>query len=92
MTQVDIRGLDRVRLLKALWEKSPVASFFWINGRTPPKWDENLATKAVLNYIDYFQGRVIKSDLRDDMINPRSYDRDNGEGAFQRIVDEVRKE
>ena len=91
MTHVDIQGLDRVRLLKALWDYSDVATFYRNNGRTP-KWDKNLATKAVLDYIEYFQGRAIKSDLTKDVVDPGYYDLFNGIGAFQEIVDEVRGE
>jgi hypothetical protein len=45
----------------------------------------------VQDYIDYFQGRVIKTDLRGDAIDPRLYDRDNGAGAAERAVAKLRR-
>ena len=33
-------------------------------------------------YIDYLNGRIIKTDVMERPINPRLYDRDNGEGAM----------
>jgi hypothetical protein len=45
----------------------------------------------VQDYIDYFQGRVIKTDLRGDAIDPRLYDRDNGAGAAERAVATLRR-
>lgn len=32
-------------------------------------------------YFDYLKGRVMKIDLSGDELDPRSYDRDNGQGA-----------
>jgi hypothetical protein len=88
---IDISGLDRVQLLRHLWEKSKVAGFFGMyGGPTPSFGSERRPEDAVSGYIDYFCGRVIKTDLRDDEINPYLYDRDNGKGAFQRVVDTMR--
>lgn len=60
------------------------------SGRAPPPFNEEQAKKAVTQYIDYFCGRVIKSDLTGDKVDPRGYDRDNGQGAFQSVVDRLR--
>lgn len=37
-------------------------------------------------YFDYLQGRVMKVDLAGDELDPRLYDRDNGEGAARRAI------
>ena len=60
---VNIKGIDKVELLKALWDNSKPAIFFILNNIKPPQFDYNLAKEAVLNSIDYFQGRLIKCDL-----------------------------
>lgn len=42
-------------------------------------------------YFDYLKGRVMKIDLSSDQLNPRLYDRDNGEGAAQRAISNIKK-
>jgi hypothetical protein len=37
-------------------------------------------------YFDYVDGRCLKIDLRGDALDPRLYDRDNGEGAAARAL------
>ncbi len=44
------------------------------------------ASNAVVKYIDYFDGRAIKSDLSGDSAYHRMYDRDAGDGVFAKIV------
>lgn len=49
------------------------------------------ANEALLSegyYPDYVNGRVIKADLRGDTLDPRLYDRDNGEGSAERALRE----
>lgn len=41
--------------------------------------------------FDYLQGRVMKVDLSEDTLDPWLYDRDNGQGAAERAIAEVRK-
>lgn len=38
-------------------------------------------------YFDYLRGRVMKVDLSGDALDPRLYDRDNGEGAAARALE-----
>ena len=91
--RVDIKGVDKVALLKVLWEMSSPASFFIMSGRTPPKWGETGdPIEAVKDYIDYFCGRMIKSDLTGDSASPSMYDRDIGEGSFARAVEIAKKQ
>lgn len=44
-------------------------------------------------YLDYFAGRALKLrlDPKSEEFDERSYDRDAGAGAAQRVVDELRK-
>ena len=86
MTDVNISGIDKVQLLKALWLNAKPASFFGGSGTTPPIFNEARASSAVKDYIDYFDGRCIKTDLSKDAANPRLYDRDWGNGAFEKVV------
>ena len=48
--------------------------------------------KAVKCHIDYFCGRAIKTDLSKDSVDPYLYDRDAGQGTFQKVVDSILSE
>jgi hypothetical protein len=83
---MDIANVDKVKLLHALWNTSKPASFFATSGMPAPAFDSDEASVAVKDYIDYFQGRCIKMDLRGDTADPSLFDRDFGAGAAQRAV------
>ena len=89
--ELDISDLDKVELLRQLWQNMQPASFFTMSGRTPPEFDRALAATAVVRYIDYFQGRCIKTDLSYNVVDTRLYNRDAGEGKFEAIVAEMRQ-
>jgi len=84
---VDISGVDKVVLLRELWNNSKPAAFFTMNGIPPPPFNETNAKFFVDKYIDYYDGRLIKTDISGDTANPSMYDRDNGSGSFQKSVD-----
>ena len=93
-TYVNVSGLDSAELLLALWEGSFNASYF--QSKTPPNPPTIGTAILVLSeaydkYIDYFNGRVIKIKFSSDIIGPWGYDRDIGEGAFARVVKEMRE-
>lgn len=87
---ITITGLDKGQLLYYMWKGQVVAGFFTASGITPPDFDKSAADKAVLDYIDYFKGRAIKTDLSGDTVDPWLYDRDAGKGAFAKIVSAMR--
>ncbi len=89
--KVDIRGIDKVVLLYALWSNMEPSKHFGPGGTgfcmvPPPSFNRSKAADAVKTYIDYYDGRCIKTDLSGDSVNPYLYDRDAGQGAFARIV------
>ena len=89
---VNIKGIRKTELLKALWEKSSIAGFYPMTGLKAPEFDEKRAEEAVKGYIDYFQGRVIKCNISGDTAIPYLYDRDNGPGLFEIIVSKLREQ
>ncbi len=89
MTTVDIKGINKVKLLKALWSNMKPAAFFYMSGIPSPSFDDTDAGSAVKKYIDYFCGRNIKCDLSGNTVDPSGYDRDAGNGAFQKIVNSL---
>jgi hypothetical protein len=93
---LDIRGIDKARVLKALFNHStfisPVAQ---LTGQTRGNLSteearDTLASQGPYLYFDYLFGRLLKVDLSSDDINLRLYDRDNGVGAGEwAILDEL---
>lgn len=92
MSSVDISGLNKVELLERLWNCSRPAAFFAMTGlRSPDFGSEGPSPSvAVRKFIDYYCGRVIKTDLSKDFVDPFLYDRDNGTGAFAGVVAKMR--
>lgn len=91
--KVDVSGIDKVLLLRGLWANSPVAAWCRLYG-VYEEFDEKAAKNDFVKFggcFDYFCGRVIKCNLKEDSVDPWGYDRDNGEGAFQKVVTEIRE-
>ena len=89
--EVNIQGLDKVALLRALWARQKPAAFFIHGFGESPPFDAVAAAAATAGYIDYFAGRAIKTDLSTDTALPRLYDRDAGDGAMAEVVAELRR-
>jgi hypothetical protein len=87
---LNIAGLDKVELLRRLWNAQKTAPFFSQMSMTPPGFDANEAASAVRREIDYFAGRAIKMDLSKDVVNPVGYDRIAGAGQAAAVVAELR--
>lgn len=92
LAKVNIQGLDRVKLLKVLWEQQPPALFYSLAPDCPiPKWDEAEARDALkYGYIDYFCGRCIKTDITKDIVDTKEYNASRGptfEDAISKLND-----
>ena len=90
LPQINIQGLNKVDLLRALWNEVMPASFFVSNPQKIPEFDSNVAETIVQHYIDYFCGRAIKCDISKNVANPTGYDRGTAPGTFQRIATDLR--
>lgn len=90
-TLIDISGLDKVQVLRALWTNSVPAIFFsFAPIKASVQFDSERAKLAIESYIDYFDGRCIKCDLRGDSFDPRLYDRDFGKGKAAELVNTLK--
>ena len=91
---VNIKGLDKARVLKSLYDHSHVQGSGFLqavpDGVVTVEHCAGLLEKQT--YFDYLHGRVLKVELSGDEFDERLYDRDCGEGAAQRAVDSVRAE
>ena len=95
---VDCTDIDFLTLHKTLWDNSKVAAFFDVSGMAAPKYEKPSVGEWG---FDYHCGRVFKTDFepyKDPskrtngkiVISPLGYDRDNGNGAFQKVVNSLR--
>ena len=96
MEEIDITGLDKRKVLMALYADARVQGMGIFQARsggmTIAEAGELLAPRehGEPPYFDYVHGRVLKVNLAGDKFSPRLYDRDNGHGAAQRAVDAIR--
>ena len=89
---VDIKGLDKARVLKALYEHRHVQGMgvFQAMHEGVPTLEYFSGLLEQGTYFDYLGGRVLKVDLSGDEFDERLYDRDCGEGAAQQAVDSIK--
>jgi len=96
MSLVSIDGLSKAKVLAALYNNAKPQGMGLLH-YTPEVMTESEAV-AVLKatyaggylYFDYLDGRVMKVDLTNDAFESRLYNRDNGEGAAERVIAELR--
>lgn len=87
---VDIKGLDKARVLKALYD--------YRHGKELSQAGMGITVEdcAMLlektTHFAYLNGRAMNVDLSGDEFDPRTYDLYCGEGAAQRAVDSIRDE
>ena len=87
---INIKDLDKAEVLAALYNGSRPLGLGILH--FDPKDMTKDEAKEILNQtekFDYLKGRVMKVDLSGDSFNPWLYDRDNGEGAAERIVNQL---
>lgn len=86
-TLIDISNIDKNLLLKKLWENS--TNKYNIKQLN---FDLSLSMKQIMitKYPHYIYGRPIKIDIyKDELVNPYLYDRENGNGKFQEVVNTI---
>jgi hypothetical protein len=90
MSNINIKGLEKAKILAALYN---TAKLVIPSATKPGIMTEEEAQKIIdagKTRIEYIYGRIMKIDITGDDIDPWGYDRDNGEGAVAKIVQEVR--
>ena len=79
---IDITGRDKADVLARLYNAShPQGLGILQLDPVPMTTAEASELLKSETYFDYLKGRVMKVDLSGDQLNPRMYDRDNGDGA-----------
>ena len=84
---IDLKGLDKAEVLAKLYNASKPQGLGFLHA-TPDDMSVDSARELLEEYtrFDYLHGRVMKINLSGDELDPRLYDRDNGEGAAARAI------
>jgi len=87
---IDIQG-QQAKVLAALYNASkPLGlGIIQFDPAQMSSGDAQILLDGGQQHFDYLKGRVMKVDLSGDSFDPFLYDRDNGEGAAARAVEEV---
>lgn len=84
---IDISHMNKAAVLAALYNASKPQGLGILHF-TPDNMTIQEATELLTqtNYFDYLKGRVMKIALDGDTLDPRLYDRDNGDGAAMKAL------
>ena len=89
---ISLIGLEKTDVLMALYNAAqPQGMGFLHYDPTPLTPDEAKELLAQGDYFDYLRGRIMKVDLGGDTLDPRLFDRDNGEGSAKAVIDSLRE-
>lgn len=93
MAKINIKGLDKAKVLHALWHASKSQGLSFL-GLPQGDFSLGMAEMEVKNnpnlYFDYVAGHVIKCDLSGDEFDDYLFDRDCGEGAASKAIEKLR--
>lgn len=91
MTKIDITGLDKADVLAALYNAARTQGIGLLHYRPGDMTSEEARQRLEISTsVDYLRGRVLKVNLSGDSLCPFAYDRDNGQGAAERVIDALR--
>lgn len=84
-----IEGLNKAEVLAALYNNAKVQGMGFLQADNKQMTTEE--AKTILDesddkYFDYLKGRVMKIRIAGDEIDTRLYNRDNGNGAAERVI------
>ena len=90
---MNIAGLDKAEVLAALYNGSKQQGLGFLHERGATGMTVEDAREELKNghYFDYLHGRVMKISLDEDEVQTWGYNRDNGDGAAERIIESLRR-
>lgn len=89
MKTINISGLDKAAVLRTLYDNAKPLGLGFLHHTPEPmsvEESERLIHEHLngsLRYFDYLHGRVMKISVKDNLMDVRLYDRDNGEGSAE---------
>ncbi len=88
---INIKGIDKAEVLLGLYNNSHQQGMGFLQPNHNLTIDEAKELLENYTYFDYLYGRVLKVDLsNDEEFEESLYDRDNGDGAAQRVIDKIK--
>lgn len=97
---INIKGLDKAKVLHALWHASHAQGISFMGFMSSDftleraeaiiKSRENIDNPNYRYYFDYVDGHVIKCNIGGDEFDERLFDRDCGEGAAAATIEALR--
>lgn len=91
MATINIKGLNKAKLLAALYNASKTQGFGILQFEAKPMTEDEAAVLLERQtYFDYLKGRVMKIDLSSDELRTDLYNRDVGYGVAESIVEDAR--
>lgn len=96
MNEVDITGLDKARLLAALYGGARAQGMGFLQYVPGPMSIDEAREHIAACFggrlkFDYLKGRVLKVNITGDTMNTALYNRDNGDGFAEYIVQQLRE-
>lgn len=91
-SEIQIDNLNKAEVLAALYNASKPQGMGMM--AYDPTWmsiDEADTILCSTTNFDYLKGRVMKVNLSGNSFDPYLYDRDNGEGAAERVISQIKK-
>lgn len=96
---IDIKGIEKGVLLHQLWRFSQAQGISYLGLPIKPVNEDTFREIIKMYqdegrdlYFDYLMGKVMKIDISADEMDPWLYDRDNGVGQAQLVVNYIRQE
>jgi hypothetical protein len=89
MMKIDISKMNKCEVVAKLFNNSKPIGMGFFQDYEPPMTNseaEKVLDQVGDGYIDYCRGRVMKVDVSGNTLDPRLYDRDNGQGAALRAL------
>ncbi|MEK7566773.1 MAG: hypothetical protein AAB527_01405 [Patescibacteria group bacterium] len=91
MSKIALAGLNKADVLAALYNASKPQGMGFVHYEPKPmSREEAEGLLKQTTYFDYLKGRVMKVNLAGDELDTWGYDRDNGQGAAERAIAELR--
>lgn len=90
---INIEGINKAKLLAALFNyaKPQGLGLLHYDAKDMTEQDaQALLDRSSDMSFDYLQGRSVKVDIGGDMFDPWLYDRDNGPGAAEKVIETLR--
>ncbi len=88
MSEVSIKGLDKARVLRTLYNHARAQGVGFLQSCSKDMTrDEAVIILDVETNFDYIRGRSVKINLSGNSFDPWLYNRDNGDGAAERIIE-----